>query len=72
MAEVKAQLRAVKIGLETRIRIQVHLEWPVLEWMILRAADLINRLLVGSDGEIAYYRIQLLTKQTRERPIATK
>ena len=57
VAEVKSQLRAIKIGLETRIRAQVNIEWPVLEWMIPHAADVINRFLMGSDGKTAYYRI---------------
>ena len=42
VAEVEAQLRAIQIGLETRIRTQVDIEWPVIEWMIPHAADVIN------------------------------
>ena len=57
VAEVKSQLRAIKICLETRIRAQVNIEWSVLEWMIPHAADVINRFLMGSDGKTAYYRI---------------
>ena len=55
--EVKAQLRALKLGLEARIGRTVRAEEPILEWMIPHAGQTINRYLVSKDGRTAYYRI---------------
>ena len=55
--EVKAQLRATKLGLEARLGATIRVESPILEWMIPHAAHTINRYLVGKDGRTAYYRI---------------
>ena len=50
-------MRAVKIGLEARIQKEVDARWPILEWMVPHAANLINRFLMGSDGKTARYRV---------------
>ena len=57
VAEVKAQLRAIKFGLEKKVGTRIDIGRPMVEWMIPHAADVINRFLVGSDGKTAYYRI---------------
>ena len=57
--DVKAQLRAVKLGLEARIGEEIHVNCPVLEWMIPHAAQTINRFQVGEDGRTAHYRLHL-------------
>ena len=59
VSEVKAQLRALKIGLEQRLQSPVDARWAMLAWMITLASDLINRYLVGSDGETAHPRVFL-------------
>lgn len=57
VGEIKAQLRAVKIGLESRLKKKVDSELPILEWMIPHSGDLITRYLIGADGKTPYYRI---------------
>ena len=57
--EVKAQMRAVKIGLEMKVQATVNPTWAIIEWMLPHAADLINRFLVGADGKTAYYRVHM-------------
>ena len=57
MQEVKAQLRATKLGLEARLGATIRAESPILEWMIPHAAHTINRYLIGNGGRTAYYRI---------------
>ena len=56
--EVKAQLRATKLGLEARIGVEIMDTMAILEWMIPQVADTINRFLVGDDGRTAYYRVR--------------
>ena len=43
--------------MEKRIRTQVDIERPLIEWILPHAADVINWFLVGSDGKTPYYRI---------------
>ena len=57
VSEVKAQMRAVKIGLEMRLKDDVDVRWPVIEWMIPHAADVLNRFSVGTDGKTPHYRV---------------
>ena len=57
--EVKAQLRAVKLGLEARIKKEIRGTHEILEWMIPYAANTINRFLIGIDGRTAHYRVHL-------------
>ena len=57
--EVKAQLRATKLGLEARVGQEVKGEMPILEWMIPHASHTINRFLAGADGRTAHYRVHL-------------
>ena len=53
--EVKGQLRAIKLGLEARIGVEITDTMAILEWMIPQAAGTINRFLVGDGGRTAYY-----------------
>ena len=57
MAEVKAQMKAIKIGLEMRIKKTIDPRLAIQERMIPHSADLINRFLVGADGKTAHSRI---------------
>ena len=57
--EVKAQLRAIKLGLEARIGEEVQVDRPILEWMIPHAGQTINRFQVGEDGRTAHYRLHM-------------
>ena len=59
MGELKAQLRALKIFLETRLQSPVEACWAIVELTIPLASDLINGYLVGSDGKTAHYRIYM-------------
>ena len=51
--EVKAQLRAIKLGLESRIQKEIDSDMAILEWMIPQASDNINRFMIGKDGRTA-------------------
>ena len=42
VGEVKAQLRAFKIGFEARLQSPIDARWAIIEWMIPLASDLIN------------------------------
>ena len=53
-SEVKAQMRAVKIGLEMHIKKAFDPGRAILGWMIPHSTNLINRFLVGSDGRTPY------------------
>ena len=55
--DVKGQIRALKIGLEMRLREDVDARWKVLEWMIPHASDVLNRFNMGKDGKTPYYRV---------------
>ena len=57
--DVKAQLRAVKLGLEARIGEKINVNCPVMEWMIPHAAQTIHRFQVGEDGRTGHYRLHL-------------
>ena len=65
--EVKAQIRCVKLGVEARIQEKLDARWPVMEWIIPHASDLINRYLVGSDGRTAHYRIHARARNRHSR-----
>ena len=43
VSEIKAQLRAIKVGLEQRLQSPVDAPRAILEWMTPLASDLINR-----------------------------
>ncbi len=56
--EVKAELRALKLGLEQRLQQEIPAGAVILEWMIPHGADCVNRFLPGRDGRTAYYRVR--------------
>ena len=56
MAEVKAQMRTLKSGLEARLQAPADARWAIVKLMMPLASDIINRYLVGSDGKTAHYR----------------
>ena len=51
------QVRALKIGLEARLKCKVESDWKILEWITELAGELVNRGQVGKDGRTAYYRL---------------
>ena len=55
--EVTCQIRALKIGLQERIKAKVGTNWAIMQWMIELAPVLINRCLVGKDGRTPYRRL---------------
>ena len=55
--EVKAQMRAIKFGLESRIKANIGGNPLVFEWIIPHASDCISRFLVGKDGRTPHSRI---------------
>ncbi len=57
VGDVKAEVRAIKLGLESRIGKEVSMLLPVMEWIIRHAPSVINRVQLGVDGRTSYYRI---------------
>ena len=55
--EFKEQLRAVKIGLERRVKAKLDPKLPILLWMIKHAVETLNWFLVGADGRTPHYRM---------------
>ena len=76
--EVKAQLRATKLGLEARVREEVHVDRPILELMIPHAAQTLNRCssrriwphstLLASHEEFHKKSFRVRRTSTREAP----
>ena len=54
---MKAQMRALKLGVETWLQSPVDARWSIVEWVTALASDLINRYLVASDSKTSHYRI---------------
>ena len=50
------QVRAMKIGLEARLKCKVESHWEIMEWITKLAGELLSRGLVGKDGRTAYFR----------------
>ena len=53
---IEGQFRTLRDALETRIKGRIEPGHPVVEWMVMHAADTLNRYHVGSDGKTAYQR----------------
>ena len=56
--DVMAQLRALKIGLERRLKRKILSTEPILQWMIEHASMLINRCQKGHDGKTPERRLK--------------
>ena len=54
--ELKRQMRAVRLALETNLGRKLEPKDPVLAWMPSFAADVISRHRLGSDGKTAWSR----------------
>ena len=50
------QMRAIKIGLERRIKRRVETTWPILTWMAEHSCMMLNRYQVGKDGKTPHRR----------------
>ena len=51
------QVRAMKIGLEARLKCKVESDWKIMDWITERAGQLLSRGQVGKDGRRAYFRL---------------
>ena len=51
------QMRAIKIGLEKRIKVRIETTWAVLTWITEHACMMLNRYQVGRDGKTPYRRV---------------
>ena len=54
--DVTAQLRKCKMALESRIKVNINVDEPVIEWMVEHASRIINCHMVGHDGEVPHGR----------------
>ena len=64
--DVTAQTRALKLGLESRLGVEIADDDKVLEWIYVHAAFLLTRFEVGHDGMTAWER---LTGTKWHRPV---
>ena len=51
------QVRAMKIGLEARLKCKVGSDRKIMEWIKEFAGELLGRGQVGKDGRTAYFRL---------------
>ena len=51
------QVKAMKIGLEARLKCKVESDWKIMEWITELAGELLSRGQVGKDGRTAYFRL---------------
>ena len=62
--EIMEQTRAVKLGLESHVKSELHKGSVVREWIVEHAYYLLNHFQVGTDGRTAHQRLTLIkTKQ---------
>ena len=54
--EVKRMVRAILSELETKLKIEVGVDHPILAWIARHAAFLLTRFRIGEDGKSAYER----------------
>ena len=54
--EVKRMVRAILSELETKLKIEVGVDHPILAWNARHAAFLLTRFRIGEDGKSAYER----------------
>ena len=58
--DVIAQLRKCKMAIESRIKMNISVDEPIIEWMVEHAARTINCHMVGHDGKVPYRRAKYL------------
>ena len=51
------QVKAMKIGLEARLKSKVESDWKIMDWITELAGQLLSRGQVGKDGRRAYFRL---------------
>ena len=52
------QIRAIKIGLERRIKARIGAEWPIMQWIVEYAGVTLTWFQVGHDGRTAHRRLK--------------
>ena len=55
--EVQGQIRATKSALEARLGQKITSSHPGLPWLVMHAANTLNRYAMGQDGRTAYHRL---------------
>lgn len=55
---VEAQVRVLKLAVETRWGVEIPAKHPILPWLVEYSAFLLNRFEVGHDGKTAYERLK--------------
>ena len=53
---IAGHVRTIKKALEDRVGIKLNSDHPVIPWIILHSADILNKFSVGKDGKTAYER----------------
>ena len=53
---IQGQLRTLRLGLQSRYKIRLRADHPIMPWVIKHSAFLINVCRVGEDGRTAWER----------------
>ena len=64
--DVTAHLRTLKLALESRLKVEIDDNLPIVQWMIEHAVFLLNKFGVGPDGMTPFER---LTGRKWKRPV---
>ncbi len=55
--EVQKQTRIIKSAFESKLGVKLRRDHPISAWLVIHAANVINRFRVGNDGRTAYQRV---------------
>ena len=67
--DVMGQIRALKIGLESRLKRKIESDEPILQWIVEHAPMMINRCQKGHDGKTPERRLK--GKETQQGFVET-
>ena len=54
---VEDLLRTLKAALQGRLKAKIPMAHPIMKWLIEHTASILNRFVVGDDGQTAYQRL---------------
>ena len=57
MQDVSAQIRTLTIALESKLKIEIDEDHPVMDWIVQQAAFIVTKFSVGHDGMTPHERL---------------
>ena len=58
IGEVEAQIRTGRLALENNFMVTIQIHHPIIPWLVMHSGFVINRFLIGHDGQSPYQRIR--------------